>query len=77
MENNSIHYLKSRKNDFLAGADLEIFDLEGKSKTLTIQRVEYKENFLVNGRRKEKGIVVYFEITFNPNLIYWSRTYII
>lgn len=57
----SIHYLKSRNSDFLAGTDLEIFELEGKPKVLTVKNVEYKENFNVNGRNKPKGIVMYFE----------------
>lgn len=55
-----IHYLKARKSDFLAGTDLEIFELEGKSKTLTVKKIEYKENFNVNGRRKEKGLIMHF-----------------
>ena len=29
METKAIHYLKARNSDFLAGTDLEIFDLEG------------------------------------------------
>lgn len=57
----AIHYLKSRNSDFLASTDLEIFELENKSKILTVKKVEYKENFMVNGRKKEKGIVMYFE----------------
>lgn len=65
----SIHYLKARNSDFLAGTDLEIFELEGKSKTLTIKNVEYKENFKVNGRTKPKGVVVYFEEPYAKPLI--------
>lgn len=68
-EKTTIHYLKARNSDFLAGADLEIFELEGKSKTLTIQNVEYKENFNVNGRKKAKGIVVYFQESYAKPLI--------
>lgn len=64
METKPIHYLKGRKSDFLAGIDLEIFELEGKSTFLTIKSVEYKENFLVNGRRKPKGIVISFEESY-------------
>ena len=56
-----IHYLKARNSDFLASTDLEIFELEGKSKKLTVKNVEYKENFNVNGRNKPKGLVMYFE----------------
>lgn len=56
-----IHYLKSRNSDYLAGTDLEIFELEGKSKILTVKNVEYKENFNVNGRNKSKGLIIYFE----------------
>ena len=56
-----IHYLKARNSDFLAGTDLEIFELEGKSKTLTVKDVVYKENFSVNGRNKSKGLVMFFE----------------
>ena len=56
-----IHYLKARNSDFLAGVDLEIFELEGKPKVLTIKNVEYKENFRVNGKIKAKGIIFYFE----------------
>lgn len=56
-----IHYLKSRNSDFLAGTDLEIFELEGKSKTLKVKSVEYKENFRVNGRLKPKGLIITFE----------------
>ncbi|TXD45877.1 hypothetical protein [Polaribacter sp. IC073] len=67
--NNSIHYLKSRNSDFLAGADLEIFELEGKSKILTVKKVEYKENFRVNGRLKQKGIIAYFEEPYAKPLI--------
>lgn len=72
MKNNPqtpIHYLKSRNSDFLAGTDLEIFELEGKSKILTVKNVEYKENFKVNGRNKDKGLVVYFEETYAKPLI--------
>lgn len=65
----SIHYLKHRNSDFLAGTDLEIFELEGKSKTLTIKSVEYKENFKVNGRIKPKGIVVNFTEEYAKPLI--------
>ena len=56
-----IHYLKSRNSDYLAGVDLEIFELEGKSKVLTVKKVEYRENFKVNGRNKDKGIVIEFQ----------------
>ena len=56
-----IHYLKSRNSDFLAGIDLEIFELEGKPRILTVDSVEYKENFKVNGRNKDKGIVMKFK----------------
>ncbi len=57
----AIHYLKARNSDFLASTDLEVFELEGKSKTLTVKSVEYKENFMVNGRKKPKGLVMTFE----------------
>jgi len=66
---NSIHYLKARNSDFLAGTDLEIFELEGKSKILTVKNVEYKENFEVNGRVKPKGMVMYFEEEYAKPLI--------
>ena len=66
---NSIHYLKARNSDFLAGTDLEIFELEGKSKILTVKNVEYKENFKVNGRVKPKGMVMYFEEEYAKPLI--------
>lgn len=56
----SIHYLSSRKSDFLAGVDLEIFQFEGKPSKLTIKSVEFKTNFWVNGRKKDKGIVISF-----------------
>ena len=58
---NPIHYLKARKSDYLAGTDLEIFELEGKSKRLTVTNVEYKENFSVNGRTKPKGLIMTFK----------------
>lgn len=64
MSNTSIHYLKARNSDFLAGTDLEIFELEGKSKSLTVKGVEYKENFPVNGRTKAKGLVMTFKETY-------------
>lgn len=65
MENTTpIHYLKARNSDFLAGTDLEIFDLEGKSKTLTIANVKYEEDFMVNGKKKAKGLVIYFKETY-------------
>ena len=66
---NPIHYLKARNSDFLAGTDLEVFELEGKSKTLTVKNVEYKENFKVNGRIKPKGVVMYFEEPYAKPLI--------
>lgn len=66
---NPIHYLKSRNSDYLAGADLEIFELEGKSKTLKVKDVQYKEDFYVNGRKKAKGIVMYFEESYAKPLI--------
>ena len=66
---NSIHYLKARNSDFLAGTDLEIFELEGKSRILTVKNVEYKENFKVNGRIKPKGVVMYFEEPYAKPLI--------
>lgn len=69
MKNKPIHYLKSRNSDFLAGTDLEIFELEGKSKTLTVKNVEFKEDFKVNGRNKGKGLVVYFEENYAKPLI--------
>ena len=56
-----IHYLKHRNSDFLAGTDLEIFLLEGKSNILTVKSVDYKENFNVNGRNKSKGLVMTFK----------------
>lgn len=65
----AIHYLKARNSDFLAGVDLEVFELEGKSKILKIKNVEYKENFKVNGRVKPNGIVVYFEENYAKPLI--------
>lgn len=64
-----IHYKKARKSDFLAGVDLEIFELEGKSKTLTIDKVEYKENFKVNGLTKPRGIVISFKEPYAKPLI--------
>lgn len=64
-----IHYLKSRNSDYLAGADLEIFELEGKSKILTVESVQYKENFKVNGRKKDKGIVMTFKEAYAKPLI--------
>ena len=69
MNTQPIHYLKSRNSDFLAGTDLEIFELEGKSKKLTVKHVEYKENFKVNGKNKQKGIVMYFEQEYAKPLI--------
>jgi hypothetical protein len=67
--NQKIHYLKHRNSDYLAGTDLEIFELEGNSKTLTVERVEYKENFKVNGKNKEKGIVAYFKEKYAKPMI--------
>ena len=64
-----IHYRKARNSDYLAGTDLEIFELEGKSKKLTISKVEYKENFRVNGKMKPKGLIVYFEEDYAKPLI--------
>lgn len=64
-----IHYLKSRNSDFLAGMDLEIFELEGRSKILTVKKVEYKENFSVNGKNKPKGLIMYFEESYAKPLI--------
>ena len=69
MSTEPIHYLKARKSDFLAGTDLEIFDLEGKSKILTIDRVEYKENFKVNGHTKPRGLVIHFKESYAKPLI--------
>ena len=66
---NPIHYLKSRNSDYLAGTDLEIFELEGKSKILTVKNVLYLENFLVNGRKKDKGLVVYFAENYAKPMI--------
>lgn len=60
METKAIHYLKARNSDFLAGTDLEIFDLEGKPKSLTVKSVEYKEDFTVNGKKKARGLVMSF-----------------
>jgi hypothetical protein len=66
----AIHYLKSRNSDYLAGTDLEIFELEGKSKSLTIKKVEYQENFKVNGKIKPKGLVANFHEEYaNPLII--------
>jgi len=65
----SIHYLKSRKSDYLAGVDLEIFELENKSKTLTIQNVEYKENFRANGILKQKALIIHFVEKYAKPLI--------
>lgn len=63
-EKKPIHYLKARKSDFLAAIDLEIFELEGKSCTLTFKNLEYKENFKINGRKKDRGLVATFEETY-------------
>lgn len=64
-----IHFLKSRNSDFLAGTDLEIFELEGKSNILTVKDVEYKENFRVNGKIKPKAIVMHFNEPYAKPLI--------
>ena len=73
-----IHYLKSRNSDFLAGTDLEIFTLEGKSTTLTVKNVSYKENFSVNGRKKPKGLVMSFnEIYAKPLIVNTTNSRII
>lgn len=69
MSKEPIHYLKSRNSDYLAGVDLEIFELEGKSKKLTVQDVAYMENFKVNGKIKPKGIVMYFKEPYAKPLI--------
>lgn len=65
----TLHYLKHRNSDFLAGTDLEIFDLEGKSKILTVKKIEYKENFRVNGKMKAKGIIMSFDEPYAKPLI--------
>lgn len=65
----SIHYLKSRNSDYLAGTDLEIFELEGRSKVLTVSKVEYLEKFRVNGKIKDKGIVFYFKEDYAKPMI--------
>lgn len=64
-----IHYLKSRNSDFLAGTDLEIFELEGRSKSLTVKDVKFLKDFDVNGRKKAKGIVFYFKEDYAKPLI--------
>ena len=69
-----IHYLKSRKSDYMAGVDLEIWDLEGKSKKLTISNVEFvkstdKKPFRVNGRIKDKALIIYFKEDYAKPLI--------
>jgi len=64
-----IHYLKARNSNFLAGVDLKIFDLEGKSKILTIKDIRYEKNINVNGRIKPKAIVMYFEEEYAKPLI--------
>lgn len=56
-----IHYRKNRKSDFLAGVDLEIFQLEGRSSTLTISKVEFHPTISVNGRNKANAILVHFK----------------
>lgn len=65
----TIHYLKARNSDYLAGTDLEIFELEGRPKTLTVKNVEYLENFNVNGKKKAKGIVFSFKEDYAKPLI--------
>lgn len=69
METKTIHYLKARNSDYLAGTDLEIFELEGRSKSLTVSNVEYLENFKVNGKTKNKGIVFTFKEDYAKPLI--------
>jgi len=64
-----IHYLKARNSDFLAGTDLEIFELEGRSKILTVKNVEYLEDFKVNGKTKDKGIIFHFEEVYAKPMI--------
>lgn len=64
-----IHYLKARNSNFLAGVDLEVFDTEGNSNTLTIKDVRYEKNIDVNGRKKPEAIVMYFEEEYAKPLI--------
>jgi len=58
---NPIHYLKGRKSDYLAGTDLEIFDLEGKSKRLTIVKVDFFKELRVNGINRNKILLITFK----------------
>lgn len=68
-----IHYRQNRNSDFFGSVEVEVFTEQGKPCILQIQNVEYRENkvtfengkpinsFMVNGRAKERAIILYFQ----------------
>jgi phenylacetate-coenzyme A ligase PaaK-like adenylate-forming protein len=56
-----IHFRQNRKSDFFGSVEVEVFTEQGKPCILEIKEVEYKENFMVNGKKKDRAIVLYFQ----------------
>ena len=56
-----IHYRQNRNSDYFGSVEVEIFTEQNLPCLLTIQNVEYKENFMVNGKKKDRAIILYFQ----------------
>ncbi len=55
-----IHYRQARKSDFFGSVDVEAMILKGIKPIVTIDKMEYKENLMVNGNKKDKALVCTF-----------------
>jgi len=56
-----IHYRQNRNSDFFGSVEVEVFTEQNLPCVMQITNVEYKENFMVNGKKKDRAIILSFQ----------------
>ena len=56
-----IHYRQHRNSDYLGSVEIEIIEAQGNKALLQILKVEYKEKLMVNGKMKDRALVLTFQ----------------
>lgn len=56
-----IHYRQNRNSDYFGSVEVEVFTEQNLPCVMQITNVEYKENFMVNGKKKDRAIILSFQ----------------
>ena len=56
-----IHYRQNRNSDFFGSVEVEVFTEQNLPCVMQVINVEYKENFMVNGKKKDRAIILSFQ----------------